>query len=55
MKHVQFSTSVRYRIFAILFVLAIATMAIASTGKQSSDGGNLILAPGQPGLEPCFY
>jgi hypothetical protein len=50
-----FSASVRHRVFAILLVLAIAAVTIALTGKHSSVGGNLILAPGQPGLEPALY
>lgn len=49
------SAPVRHRVFAILLVLAIAAVTIASTGTHSSVGGNLILAPGYPGLEPALY
>jgi hypothetical protein len=48
-------SSVRHRTLAVLLVLAIAAVAIAFTGKQLSVGGNLILAPGQPGLEAALY
>jgi hypothetical protein len=52
-----FSTPVRDRVFAILLVLAIAAVTIASTtgDTDSSHGGNLILAPGHPDLEPALY
>jgi hypothetical protein len=49
------STAVRHCVFAVLLVLAIAAVTIASTGTHSSVGGNLILAPGHPGLEPALY
>jgi hypothetical protein len=45
-----FSTSL-----TILLLLAIAAVTIASMGKDPRVGGNLILAPGQPGLEPAVY
>ena len=52
-----FKTPVRHRVFAILLVLVITVVAIASTTGEtnSSKGGNLILAPGHPGLEPSLY
>ena len=51
------SAPVRHRVFAILLVLAIAAVTIASTTgvTDSSVGANLILAPGYPGLEPALY
>ena len=55
--HSFFKTPVRHRVFAILLVLAIAVVTIASTTGEtdSSKGGNLILAPGHPGLEPALF
>ena len=50
-----FGSSVRHRVFAVLLVLAIAAVTIAFTGKHSGVGGNLILAPGQAGLEAALY
>jgi hypothetical protein len=51
-----FSMSVLHRLFAILLLLLIAMMTMASmTGGKQSSGGNLILAPGHPGLEPALY
>jgi hypothetical protein len=52
-----FSTPVSHRVFAVLFLLLVAGVTIASTtrGTSVSSGANLILAPGKPGLEPAFY
>ena len=46
-----------HRVFAVLLLLFIAVITIASTtgGRQTSGGANLMLAPGQPGLEPALY
>ena len=53
----MFGSSVRHCTFAVLLVLAIAALTIASTTGEtdSSVGANLILAPGHPGLEPALY
>jgi hypothetical protein len=51
-----FSMSAGHRIFAVLLLLLIAMMTMASmTGGKHSSGGNLILAPGHPGIEPALY
>ncbi|MBX9829283.1 MAG: hypothetical protein K2Y27_30385 [Xanthobacteraceae bacterium] len=52
------SISVSHRVFAVLLLLFIAAVPITSTtgGTQLNSGGaNLMLAPGQPGLEPTLY
>ena len=53
------SASVSHRVFAVLLVLFIAAVTIASTmGARQLNGGakaNLIMAPGHPGLEPALY
>jgi hypothetical protein len=46
---------IRHHVFAVLLVLAIAAVTIASAHRHSIVGSNLILAPGQPGLEPALY
>lgn len=50
-------TSVSLRVFAVLLLLFIAVVTIASTtgGKQPNSGANLMLAPGKPGLVPALY
>ena len=49
--------SASHRVFAVLLLLFIAVVTIATTtgGKQLNSGANLMLAPGIPGLEPCLY
>jgi hypothetical protein len=51
------SASVSHRVFAVLLVLFIAAVTIASTmgARQLNGGANLIMAPGHPGLEPALY
>jgi hypothetical protein len=51
------SASVSHRVFAVLLVLFIAAVTIASTmgARPLNSGANLIMAPGQPGLEPALY
>ena len=46
-----------HRLFAVLFLVFVALVTIASTtgGKHSSNGANLMLAPGQPGHEAALY
>ena len=52
-----FGTPLSHRVFAVLFLLLVAGVMIASTtrGTSVSSGANLMLAPGKPGLEPAFY
>ena len=48
--------SVSHRVFAVLLLLFIAAVPITpTTGGTPSSGANLMLAPGQPGLEPALY
>ena len=51
------SVATSHRVFAVLLLLVIAVVTIAATngGQQPSGGANLMLAPGQPGLEPALY
>ena len=51
------SGSVSHGVFAILLLLFIAGVTIASTmgGRQLDGGANLMVAPGRPGLEPALY
>jgi hypothetical protein len=55
--HSWLSMYVGQRVFAVLVLLFIAVVTIASTtgGKQVSGGANLMLAPGKPGLAPALY
>jgi len=52
------SGSVIHGVFAVLLLLFIAVVTIASTtmgGRQLDGGANLMVAPGRPGLEPSLY
>jgi hypothetical protein len=50
-----FGSPIRHYTFLVLLVLVIAAVTIASADRHSIVGSNLILAPGQPGLEPALY
>jgi len=52
-----FSTHWGHRLFAVLFLIFITAITVASTtgGNHLSSGGNVMLAPGKPGLEPALY
>ena len=51
------SGSVSHGVFAVLLLLFIAGVTIASTmgGRQLDSGATLMVAPGRPGLEPALY
>jgi hypothetical protein len=44
-------------LFAFLFLILVVmiTIAAATGGNDLFTGANLMLLPGQPGIEPAFY
>jgi len=42
-------------VVTITLTIAVVTVTSTTGGKQLNSGANLMLAPGQPGLEPALY